>query len=184
MRRLILFLLIGSSGCASTNNVGIWHLNRNRAPFEGVTLLEKRGEISIDFRERYYMTGTIVQSTLLISPKIVAIDFPQPRQRIRERDLAFRMQGKIIGNDRICVVPGLTIDNFKNRSILLIPHNYLKRILQDIRSNEYQTLYIYLGKFPNVPPDNLRAFANLMVNWAFKFDLTGGREAIRIFKEQ
>ncbi len=184
MRKSLLILIVMLGSCGA-DYLSIWQISQVRSPFEGFAVLERKGEIAPTYRNWHFGHSDTIDCSLLLLTTVVAIEYPKTRFLAGERpessqqDVAFRMSGKQKGRDRVCVVPEVFTETKNGRNIILIPANFSKRILRDIQSNRYHTLSVYLGSFPREMPKDPRAFIKNLVDWTFKFDITGGRSAIR-----
>lgn len=172
-------------GSCAAGDSPAWHRSQVRSPFEGFTVLVRKGKIAPNYRNWHFGHSDTMSCALLLLTTVVAIEYPKTRFLAAERpgsfqqDVAYRMSGRQKGRDRVCIVREVYTETRNGRNFILIHPNFTRQILRDIYSNRYHTLSVYLGSFPKELPENPGVFINSLVDWTFKFDITGGRTAIR-----
>lgn len=105
-----LLVLMGMLGNCAAGDSSIWQISQVRPPFEGFTVLERKGEIATNFRNWHFGRSDTINCALLLLTTVVAIEFPRTRFLADERprsfqqDVAYRMSGKQKGHDRVCII--------------------------------------------------------------------------------
>lgn len=182
-KSILVSMVMLASGAEGDSS--IWQMSQVRSPFKGFTVIERKGDIAPNYRNWHFGHSDTINCALLLLTTVVAIEYPRARFLADEhpgsfqQDVAYRMSGKQKGRDRVCIVREVFTETRNGRNLILIHPNFTKQILRDIYSNRYHTLSVYLGSFPKELPENPGVFINSLVDWTFKFDLTGGRTAIR-----
>ncbi len=161
-----------------------WTMTRTRAPFEEVTLLEKRGEIGSRYRFDAKDQADPLHCTLLIAPTFIVIDYPydrfvNPKQKNEfTQDVVFRLNTKH-GSELMGIFPCTFTEYYKNRNLLLFSAHDSKPMLRQLKTGEFRTLYVFLRELPKRKPgQHPSEVVKHLDKWTFKFDLSAVEGAL------